>query len=501
MSAALESSSTSPRTSSELHVNGSASTNGGENGRISISSSSSQPPPSHQEDDDDWTPIASMSDAEVRAELQRVREERDGFESQYRGLLGKLTQMRSTLGDRLRQDAEELDRREHQIEELTSRTAELEATISTLKDELVSSHADNERLTAEADSLRASIANAAASSSAAAASSSYDVTGRLERERELQEMLERIKMDCEGWEIACLEERARREELDTQVREAQIDKEAAEQREATMRQRAEREEQSARELQAVLEEFQSAQESELKRALGDYEEKYEALQTSLSAYKQRAETSESRLAEYEQLAKLSQSLGAEVKEKNLLIGKLRHEAVILNEHLTEALRRLRTEASENNVDRKLVTNLFLQFLTTPRSDGKRFEMLKLIASVLGWSDGEREAAGLQKVGTAAAGTGPGVGVGGRGLGVGVGVGVRSPEKEKGKARVGNVAGDESFSNLFVEFLLSEAEARDQEADKAATAQTQQAHAIAGNKMAGLSLGGDAGSLDASPKRT
>ena len=28
----------------------------------------------------------------------------------------------------------------------------------------------------------------------------------------------------------------------------------------------------------------------------------------------------------------------EVKEKNLLIGKLRHEGVILNEHLTKALR-------------------------------------------------------------------------------------------------------------------------------------------------------------------
>ena len=38
-------------------------------------------------------------------ELTRVKEERDGFEGSYKGLLGKLTQMRSTLGDRLRQDA------------------------------------------------------------------------------------------------------------------------------------------------------------------------------------------------------------------------------------------------------------------------------------------------------------------------------------------------------------------------------------------------------------
>ena len=41
----------------------------------------------------------------------------------------------------------------------------------------------------------------------------------------------------------------------------------------------------------------------------------------------------------------------EVKEKNLLIGKLRHEAVILNDHLTKALRYLRKGKPEDNVDK------------------------------------------------------------------------------------------------------------------------------------------------------
>ena len=41
----------------------------------------------------------------LRQELERARRERDDFEAQYKGLLGKLTQMRSTLGERLRQDA------------------------------------------------------------------------------------------------------------------------------------------------------------------------------------------------------------------------------------------------------------------------------------------------------------------------------------------------------------------------------------------------------------
>lgn len=43
--------------------------------------------------------------AELEAELDRVSNEKDTLESQYRGLLGKLTNMRNTLGDKLRQDA------------------------------------------------------------------------------------------------------------------------------------------------------------------------------------------------------------------------------------------------------------------------------------------------------------------------------------------------------------------------------------------------------------
>lgn len=59
--------------------------------------------------------------------------------------------------------------------------------------------------------------------------------------------------------------------------------------------------------------------------------------------------------------------------------------------------------------RRLVTNLLLQFLTTPRADAKRFEMLSLIASVLQWSDDERETAGLQRNGSGATGRKVGIG--------------------------------------------------------------------------------------------
>ncbi len=62
----------------------------------------------------------------------------------------------------------------------------------------------------------------------------------------------------------------------------------------------------------------------------------------------------------------------------------------------EALRRLRRSSTDTNVDRRLVTNVLLSFLTTPRADSKRFEMLTLLSSILQWNDDEREKAGLQR---------------------------------------------------------------------------------------------------------
>lgn len=69
-----------------------------------------------------------------------------------------------------------------------------------------------------------------------------------------------------------------------------------------------------------------------------------------------------------------------------------------NEHLTEALRRIRKNSSSDNVDRRLVTNILLSFLTTSRHDSKRFEMLSILSTILGWDDTEREKAGLQRTG-------------------------------------------------------------------------------------------------------
>ena len=68
----------------------------GSHGRVENNSPRSDD--SHQTDGDDR--IRDLED-----ELARVRDEKDALDGQYRGLLGKLTTMRKSLGDKLREDA------------------------------------------------------------------------------------------------------------------------------------------------------------------------------------------------------------------------------------------------------------------------------------------------------------------------------------------------------------------------------------------------------------
>lgn len=52
----------------------------------------------------------------------------------------------------------------------------------------------------------------------------------------------------------------------------------------------------------------------------------------------------------------------------------------------------------SNCSRQIVTNHFLHFLALDRSDPKKFQILQLIASLLNWTDEQKEQAGLARPG-------------------------------------------------------------------------------------------------------
>ncbi|KAL0569020.1 hypothetical protein V5O48_012955 [Marasmius crinis-equi] len=413
--------------------------------RTSLDSERSNTPPinpttngtssEHTDDDEDLDPITRL-----QRELERTREEKETLATQYRNLVAKLTTMRNTLGNKLKQDAEELDRREQLIQQITAQNEDLSSTVETLKEELIVSHEEVERASNELDLLRNRTLHENTQEALLRDRELRNVQTELERyrmmveERELNEMKEKALLE---------ESRSKVETLETDLKLAQVSLERAEES-------SKREKERGDNLQSVLADFQAAKEHELRQAVKDYETQLLQATQSLAEFKHRALTAELTLEETRANSSRTQELEKEVKEKQLLIGKLRHEAVIINEHLMEALRRLRRNSSDQNVDKRLVTNVLLSFLTTPRADAKRFEMLSLLASILAWNDSEREKAGLQRTNatispsssssssfwrrsSASAGSGP-------------------------QAELNKTDETESFSRLWVEFLLTEAAA-------------------------------------------
>ncbi|KAG6872702.1 hypothetical protein C0995_007370 [Termitomyces sp. Mi166 len=385
-------------------------------------------------DDADDDPIAKL-----QRELERTREEKDTLATQYRNLLAKLTTMRTTLGNKLQQDAEELDRREHELQQLTAQNEDLTSTVDTLKNELIASHEEAERTARELDTMR----------SRALEENAQEIILHERELREAQTELERCRIERDEWERTALQERTLSDDLKSSVetykRELELEREARDRELEEL----EAEKEKSQNLQSVLQDFQTAKDHELKQAVKDYETQLAQVTTSLAEFKHRALTAELQLEESHTHVSRTQELEKEVKDKNLLIGKLRHEAVILNEHLMEALRRLKRNSTDTNVDRRLVTNVLLAFLSTPSPDPKRFEMLSLLATILSWTDPEREKAGLQRAQSTTSPP-PAPSFWSRSSSA-----ANSPAKPMDLEKTDET---ESFSRLWVEFLLTEAAA-------------------------------------------
>ncbi|OSD05188.1 hypothetical protein PYCCODRAFT_1432941 [Trametes coccinea BRFM310] len=388
------------------------------------------------EEPDDLDPVQRLE-----RELQRTREEKDTLATQYRNLLSKLTTMRTTLGNKLKQDAEELDRQEQLVQQLTAQNEDLAATVETLKAELIASNEEADRASRELEAMRSR-----------ALQDSAQETFLRERElRELQAELEQCRIERDEWEQKALQEHISADEARTTAdmlrRDLEVEREARDRAEAAL----EVEREKCNNLQSVLEDFQAAKDHDLKQAVREYETQLTQVTQSLAEYKSRALNAELQLEESSTSNTRVHELEKEVKEKSILIGKLRHEAVIMNEHLMEALRRLRRSSTDTNVDRRLVTNVLLSFLTTPRADSKRFEMLSLLATILQWNDDEREKAGLQRssgtLQSSSTSSLPSL------------FGRTSASSPRGKpAELDKTDETESFSRLWVEFLLTEAAA-------------------------------------------
>ncbi|KAG9061425.1 hypothetical protein KI688_007412 [Linnemannia hyalina] len=325
--------------------------------------------------------------AAIKEDLQKTTNERNHFQTQHKTLLDRVSNMKSTLGTKLQADMDNINTLRQQIDQLTAQNNDYLLTIKQLEEELMASHEHYEKTSRELEHLRRRLVDIQEDASA-------EVVEKESLIHELQSRLQREEREREDWETMASEQRASKDQAIVNMRAMERERDAARAEKESIRIELDREIESLNNLQSVLEEFQSAKESEIQFALEGLHRQLNHSNASLEEFQHRALAAEEQLQNLTLDVERAHQLEREVKEKNLTIGKLRHDAVIQQGHLTEAMRRLREENSQNTVDIPLISNLFISFLNIPRGDQKRFEILQLISGVLKFTDEQREQAGL-----------------------------------------------------------------------------------------------------------
>ncbi|KAL8857356.1 MAG: hypothetical protein Q9178_006122 [Gyalolechia marmorata] len=327
----------------------------------------------------------------IRGELEERTGEKEHAETQYRNLLGKVNTIRSQLGERLKADAEDLAQARNRIEELEEQCDSLRGQNEARSAELSAVAEEGEQRSKELSSLR----NRTTLSQQNWTKEREDLVAR---EATAREEFEAAKQAMQDWEIVAIEERSIRES--TAERLMDLEEQLSQQRDAYEKAASERDTQSLTVdgLQRALQEIQEARRKELRDLVESSQMQVGNLEKQLKHAQQQASEATEAVEQTQKELERALPFEKEVKEKNLLIGKLRHEAVILNDHLTKALRYLKRGKPEDNIDKQLVTNHFLHFLALERSDPKKFQILQIIAALLGWTDEQREQAGLARPG-------------------------------------------------------------------------------------------------------
>ena len=101
----------------------------------------------------------------------------------------------------------------------------------------------------------------------------------------------------------------------------------------------------------VANDLRPARRRELRETVETSQSQIESLQKQLKDIENQAVEATTVLQSTKEELQKALPFEKEVKEKNLLIGKLRHEAVILNDHLTKALSYLKKGKPEENIDK------------------------------------------------------------------------------------------------------------------------------------------------------
>lgn len=231
---------------------------------------------------------------------------------------------------------EELAQARSRIDDLEEQNEELQQSYTAKQNEVETLAGQNRELEREAADVRQR-------NTLSASNWQKEREEMMETETYLREEFENAKQAMSDWEVLAMEERSIRRDLTDRVSDLEEQLGALQRDYARASDERDTNSSTVDGLQKAMAEIQNARKRELRevvekseRELGDLRKQWEAAKEDLKQSQEKLEHSQ---AELERALPFEK----EVKEKNLLIGKLRHEAVILNEHLTKALRFLKAK--------------------------------------------------------------------------------------------------------------------------------------------------------------
>lgn len=381
-----------------------------------------------EEKNDFSTDISSVAseNAHLKEALAASEAAKEEAEEQYQNLVGKISHIKSTLGERLKSDAEELASYRVTVQNLEATNRSLNETIETLQREVITATKDSDKLSTQLSALRSEFQDNLLKWE-------NEKNNLIKEKRLAESQLLEAQASVRDLEIALSDDKSLNEGVNAKIGE--LEEQVTSQTNYAERFRSERDN-----LQKAL----SDMEQTLQQKKLEFSEKLAVLSSEAQNNQEKLDVKDKELCKLKSTvdelvvaSKNSAQLEKELREKSLQIGKLRHEAVILNEHLTKALRMIKKDSEGETVDKQLITNLIVSFVAIPRGDTKKFEVLQLIANFLGWDEDIRVQAGLSRPSTNG--------------------GIGSPKRSFSSNSLAdeNAVSSGGFMGLFAEFLEKE----------------------------------------------
>ncbi|PVU95230.1 hypothetical protein BB561_001965 [Smittium simulii] len=149
-------------------------------------------------------------------------------------------------------------------------------------------------------------------------------------------------------------------------------------------------------LQSALENLQMGNESEVRDILDQLHEEKQNAENIKNQLREKVSQLESEITKLTNVNDLRnyENLKSQLAEQSSIVSQLRQKIFLLNENLTDTMRRLKEGNDENMLDKRVITSLLVSFFSMSYGDSKRYEVLQLIANILQLDEQQKQKIGL-----------------------------------------------------------------------------------------------------------